>query len=195
MGRWMPALELAEPMVGFRTWRVVDGRLWSPYIPRTWDEREMRAECYRGPGALIEVDAAPDHAPESAPHPDCRCGIHVYELPPSRFSTVDHRGVTGIASAWGRMEEHQDGMRAEVARIEALAVSSQWSDRQRSAVLEVADRLDLDLVEEAELELVVARYGPPLSPELSPGRARAGGSPFVGSGLAAIRRLVGLSRQ
>jgi hypothetical protein len=188
----MAALDLAERVVGFRTWRVVDGRLWSPYIPRTWDERIMRAECYRGPGALIEVGAF-DHAPDAAPHPDCGCGIYAYHLPPPHFSSVDGRGITGIVTAWGRLEEHADGVRAEMARIEALAVRAQWSDRQRWAVLELADRLDLDLVDDAELESVAARYGPPLSSELPPRPADGGGSPLVGRSLAAIRRLVGFA--
>ena len=187
----MRALDLAESVVGFRTWRVVDGRLWSPYIPRSWDERVMRAECYRGSGALIEVSAPLDHAPDAAPHPDCRCGIYAYHLPPPRFSSVDHRGVTGIVSAWGRLEAHADGVRAEMARIEALAVSAQWSDRQRWAALELAERLDIDLVEDVELQAVAARYGPPLAPELLALRAGARGSSLAGRGLAAaLRRLV-----
>jgi hypothetical protein len=189
----MQAADHAEPVVGFRTWRVIDGRLWSPYIPRGWDERVMRAECYRGPGALIELGAL-DHSPDAAPHPQCRCGIYAYHVPPSRFSSVDHRGVTGIVSVSGRLEPHPGGVRAEIARIEALAVSPRWSDRQRWAVLDVAGRLGVNLVEDAELVADAARYGPPLLPELSPGPAPARGSPLVGRGLAAIRRLVGLSR-
>jgi hypothetical protein len=181
----MSALEVAEPMVGFRTWRVVDGRLWSPYIPRSWDERIMRAECYRGPGALIQVDAV-DHPADDVPHPDCGCGLYAYHAPPSRFSAVDHRGVVGIVTASGRLEPHTDGVRAEIARIEALAVSAQWSERQRWAVFELADKLGVDLVDDAELETVAARYGPAPS--------GSAGSPFVGRGVAAIRRFVGLAR-
>jgi hypothetical protein len=186
----MRVRDTAERMVGFRTWRVVDGRLWSPYIPCSWDERVMRAQCYRGDGALIEVAAAPDHAPDAAPHPDCECGIYAYDLPPSRFSAVDHRGVTGIVSAWGRREAHTGGVRAEMASVEALAVSPQFSDRQRWAVQEVAERLDVDLIDHGELEAVAGRYGPPLRPELlEPPDARR--SSFVGRGVAAVlRRMV-----
>jgi hypothetical protein len=85
---------------------------------------------------------------------------------------VDHQGVAGIVSVWGAVEVHQEGMRAEHARIEALALYARWTTRQLEAVRQVAGELGVDLVDLDEIEDAARRYGQPLSPELVPGTAR-----------------------
>lgn len=191
----MRVVDRDAPLVGFRNWRIIENQLWSPYIPRSWDQRTMQAECYRGPGALIELNLPADHAPDAAPHPGCRCGIYAYGVRPTRFSSVDHRGVTGIVSVWGRLEDHTDGVRAEHVRIEALAAAPHWSERQRWAGLELAERLDVDLVDDAELEGVAARYGRPLQDELGSAPVGAARASIMSRGLAPLRRLVQATRR
>ena len=68
------APDLIEPIVAFRSWRVVDGRLRSVYLPSYWTDREIVARCL--------YDAAPDaDAPRAAarsrrPRPR----LHVWHL-------------------------------------------------------------------------------------------------------------------
>lgn len=148
--------DLIEPVVGFRNWRVVDGSLTSPYSGTVWHEPLLCARCLAG--------AEPGH---DAPDPSCDCGVSAYHEPQRRFSTVDFRGVSGIVTLWGRIEVHDDRMRAEFARVEALALYSRWSARQRNAVTTVARQLGVELVDLREQAEAAAGYGAALPPELA----------------------------
>ena len=155
------ASDLIEPVVGFRNWRILRtgparGELSSPYFACTWSERLMRAECRRWhtSEALLE----PQHV---APRPGCGCGIRAYHAPTGAFSEIDYRGVSGIVTLWGRIEIGADEMRAELARVEALAVYSRWSRRQRDAVREVAADLGAELIDLRELATAAASFGAP----------------------------------
>jgi hypothetical protein len=147
------APDLIEPVVGFRNWRVIDGALTSPYAGTVWHEALICARCLGG--------AHP------APDPDCDCGVSAYHEPQLRFSTVDFRGVSGIVTLWGRVELHPDRMRAEYARVEALALYGRWSARQRSAVTAIARRLGTDLVDLREQAEAAAAYGAAVPPALA----------------------------
>ena len=155
------APDLIEPVVGFRNWRILrsgpaQGELSSPYFPVVWSEPVMRAECRRWRTAEALLD--PPHA---APQAECGCGIRAYHTPTGDFSKVDYRAVSGIVTVWGRIEIGADEMRAELARVEALAVYSRWSRRQRDAVQEVAANLGAELVELRELAAAAASFGAP----------------------------------
>jgi hypothetical protein len=163
------APDLIEPIVAFRSWRVVDGRLRSVHLPVFWTEREITAECRCGEapdaGEIRRV-APPDH---SVPDRGCTCGVYAYFEPDMNFPTVDHQGVTGIVSLWGSIEVHDEGMRAEHALVEALALYSRWSTRQIDAVRQVASDLGVDLVDLDDIAEAARRYGQPITPELVPG--------------------------
>jgi hypothetical protein len=150
------APDLVEPVVAYRAWRVLDGELLSPYIPCRWHGRVMHALCYPanrsltfGRGWLRE--------PHASPHPDCRCGIYAYHRPGAQQYFGEWEWVEGIVTAWGRIEAHADGLRAEHARVEALAGRP-----------DIARRLGADVVGRGELLEAGARYGAPLPPSLLP---------------------------
>ena len=63
-------------------------------------------------------------------------------------------------TVWGRIEIGADEMRAELARVEALALYSRWSRRQRDAVQEVAANLGVELVDLRELGAAAATSAP-----------------------------------
>jgi hypothetical protein len=154
----LEAPDLSEALTAYRRWRVVDGRLRSPYLPVFWDERILAARCYRQESGETTL---PAHTP---PFAHCSCGIHAYNEPDVDFPAVDYRGVTGIVTIRGKVAIGPDGMRAELARVEALGVYSRWSRRQRREVLELADRLAIDLVDLDDLADAAERYGRPLLP-------------------------------
>jgi hypothetical protein len=164
------APDLIEPIVAFRGWRVVDGRLRSVYLPTFWDARDMTATCLctESPDADAPRSAGPGHG---VPDRGCTCGIYAYYQPDTNFPMVDHQGVAGIVSVWGAIEVHDEGMRAEHARVEALALYSRWTTRQIEAVRGVAAELGVDLVDLDEIEEAARRYGQPIAPALVPGSA------------------------
>ena len=111
---------------------MIDGRLLSPYIPCRWEGRVMHAICYpansileRGRGWLAE--------PHESPHPDCRCGIYAYHRPGTQTYFGEWEWTEGIVTAWGRIEAHAAGLRAQHARVEALGLPpSNEPTRRRS---------------------------------------------------------------
>ena len=151
------APDLIEAVVAFRKWRVVDGRLRSLYEPIFWLEPAQRAECRSG------RYGARSH---EAPHSGCSCGIYASHEPDYRFPTVDYRGVSGIVTAWGAIEVHADGLRAEWVQVQALSLYAHWGRRQTDAVKAVAESLEVDLIDLYDLEAVAAQYGARLDPRL-----------------------------
>jgi hypothetical protein len=155
------APDLIEPIVGFRNWRIyrtgpASNELSSPFFPVPWRERVVRAECrrWRTPEELLESG-------HTAPDAGCGCGIRAYHAPQDDFAKVDYQAVCGIVTVWGRIEISPDEMRAERARVEALAIYHRWSHRQTDAVRAVSTALGIDLVDLRELSAAAAGYGAP----------------------------------
>jgi hypothetical protein len=153
----LEAPDLIEPVVAFRKWRVVDGRLRSLYEPVFWLDPMQRADCRaqnRG------------NPPHEAPHSGCTCGIYAGHKPDYEFPKVDYRGVSGIVTAWGNIEVHEDGLRAEWVQVEALSIYDRWHSRQAEAVRRVAESLGSDVVDLYDLEAAVGQYGVRLDPRM-----------------------------
>lgn len=151
------APDVTEPIVGYRAWRAAaDGRLepWSAYLAGSWEPGVNTARCLARPGVRGHV----------APMRRCSCGI--YALGDLRDPRLNARGqAVGAIVAWGDVELHATGFRAQHALIVALALPD-------ACELEQARRLGL----------AAARYGVPLVPlEVLPAAAgehgRAIGSP------------------
>lgn len=156
------APDLVEPVVGFRAWRLVGGQLLSPYIPCRWEGRTMHAACWpanrvllKGRGWMAE--------PHESPHPRCQCGVYAYHRPGVQAYYGEWLWTEGVVTAWGRLEAHRDGLRAEHARIEALALPPRNEAERRAAVQAVAEDLEVPLVPRAELAAQAARHGAPLA--------------------------------
>lgn len=157
------APDLIGPVVGFRAWRVTPEGLCSRTVRTPWTARVLRAGCHPQTVGDFVLE------PHEAPHPDCRCGIRADFRPDLDVCRVDHRGVIGIVTVWGRIELHAHGMRAEWAEIQALALAPQWTRRHRDEVRAVADHLGVDLLDAEALEAAADRYGAPLPERLIPG--------------------------
>jgi hypothetical protein len=149
------APDLIDAVVAFKKWRIVDGRLRSVYEPIFWLDPVQHAEC------LAPNRSSPPH---EAPHSGCTCGIYASHEPDYAFPTVDYRGVSGILTAWGNIEVHADGLRAEWVQVEALATYDRWSRRQTEAVHTVAENIGSDLIDLYDLEAAVGSYGVRLDP-------------------------------
>ena len=131
--------------MAFRAWRIVDGRLLSPYIPCRWEGAVMHAECYPGQSRAALRARLARRRRYDPPHPDCQCGIYAYHRPGAQSYYGEFEWVEGIVAVWGRIEAHRDGLRAEHARVCALA--------RRPGVATIAARAcAVDLVERDELD-------------------------------------------
>lgn len=165
--------DLIDPVVGFRAWRMVGGKLLSPYIPCRWDGREMHAECWPANRTLFKGKGWLED-PHESPHPDCQCGVYAYHRPGVQGYYGEWLWTEGVVTVWGQLEAHRDGLRAARARIEALALPPTNEPERRRAVQAVAEELGIPLVPRAGLSDEAARYGSPLSDGLLPA-ARAEG--------------------
>ena len=175
------APDLAAPVVGFRAWRLGRDRLLSPYIPCRWEGRTMHAECYdanrsltRGQGWLDEPHASPD--------PRCQCGIYAYHRPGLRAYYGEWAWAEGIITAWGRIEVHADGFRAEHARIEALARPDLDTPAVRAAIGRIASDLGVPLLDRRDLADAAGAYGGVLPPSLLPADERRASPPVSARG-------------
>lgn len=156
------APDLIEPVVGFREWLVVRGALQSPYIPYRWEAPVAEARCFPanrnlqfGRGWLDE--------PHNAPHPRCKCGIYAVYRPRAATPFPDAERVWGVVTLWGRIEVHVDGMRAQHARVEALALGTGDRRGDEAKLRSIASELGVALVEWDELPEAADRCGRPLS--------------------------------
>jgi hypothetical protein len=161
------APDLIAPVVAFRGWKVIDDRLLSPYIPVRWEGRVMHAVCHPANRSL-EFGRGWLSEPHASPHPDCRCGIYAYHRAGFPSFYGEFAWTAGIVSCWGRIEAHADGLRAEHARVEALAVHPAWGSLRAADLERIAARLGCDLAAFDELEDVAPRYGAPLPVSLRP---------------------------
>ena len=162
------APDLLQPVIGFRKWRLEDDHLCSPYVRVHWRERVMHADCHgdRLVSALFERRSL--RVPHDAPHPLCNCGIYAYYEPQGRPRAIYVRLVWGIVTLRGRIEAHGNGMRGELAHVEALASSPEWPRAHQREVERIATELGIDVVRHTQLKQAAKHYGEPLPPSLIP---------------------------
>jgi hypothetical protein len=119
----------------------------------------MHAECYPANRALL-FGRGWLTEPHDPPHPECRCGIYAYHRPGTQPYYGEFQWVEGVVAVWGRIEAHRAGLRAEHARVCALA--------RRPGAEAIARRLCVEVVAGDALEAAAERYGAPLPASLVP---------------------------
>jgi hypothetical protein len=146
--------------VGYRAWYVgLDASLW----PAGWVPAPSGrgAAVHRPWAAGPNTAACPVH-PHLAPDRDCTCGLHAcFEAPAPAFGFI-----TGAVAAWGVLQVHLDGFRAEHAQITALLPAPGRTDTAA-----IAERYGVPVVPAGLVELEAARHGQPIAPQTVHGRA------------------------
>jgi hypothetical protein len=165
------APDFLGPVVGFRRWRLVGDHLCSPYTPVAWRTRTITARCYPVYRAVWVTGEWVGEAHES-PQPQCQCGVYATYAPPAPDAASAFL-VPGIVSLWGRIQAHPEGMRAQHARVEALAQPAAWPAVRRAAVAAVAERLAVPVLDEPGLADAAREYGDTLPAALRCGAATA----------------------
>lgn len=164
------APDLVVPVAGFRSWRLANGRLLSPYVPCRWEGRVLHARCFDANRSLVRGQGWLD-VPHASPHPDCQCGIYAHHRPGLRGYYGELSWCEGVVTGWGRLVVHADGWRAEHARVEALAWPSEGERRLRDVVARIAAALGVDVVEREALPSIAQAAGRPVPDVLRPAPA------------------------
>jgi len=145
-----------EPVVGFRAWRVgEDGVLagWT-MSQAPWHPGVNEGKCLAGGG-------------HGVPGRDCTCGI--YALSDSEDYRLDARGhAVGSIAAWGEIEVHPDGFRAQFACITAIAFDERSSTAHLATLAAAAERYEVPLVHHTTLAGHARRHGRPIEWERIP---------------------------
>ena len=110
----------AEPLVGWRIWRVVGDTLRATVWPTEWPPlARFEAECHDRPSPFTEPDAVP--SAHRSPERSCDCGVYAFKRREDAEllarEKVDPQDVLalGRVSLWGRVIETERGFRAERA--------------------------------------------------------------------------------
>jgi hypothetical protein len=153
-------------VVGYREWVMIGDELISPLARTPWEAGSVTAECVPSCRTARGLwRAASDHE-GPAPDPGCVCGIYAL-FEPSRYRGRERMtAARGAVVLWGRIELHHRGMRAEFARVVALALPH---DRRAAELIgRVAERLDVPAVPGRELTAAALEHGQPVAPDLIP---------------------------
>jgi hypothetical protein len=123
----------AEPLVGFRSWRVDHRGVLLPahgHDRRSpWAHDFASARCDRVPSAWPQC--------EDAPGRDCLCGLYAYNA----VTPYGGGRVHGCVVAWGRIVEHDDGFRAQYARPVALLADESYDECERAMLFDTLSQL------------------------------------------------------
>ena len=163
---------LAQKVLGFRRWRLNGYRLLpltpltplTPLMPAYWRIGPNTAKCLRA----HSDSAAPPGQGHRAPHHACECGLHALHDPPQG---VPGATVSGAVLAWGRIETHANGFRAEYAEPVVLGYDREQPSQLIRTLCSIAGEFCLPVVEHPELAAAAALLGRPIPPELRPAYA------------------------
>jgi glycine cleavage system H protein len=149
------APDFLEAVVGYRAWHVEHDGLLRPwtFTALPWQPGANRAVCAR------DVRHAP-------PVADCMCGLYALSDPGDRRLDFRTDQAVGAIAAWGDLEVHRTGFRAEQACVTALALPDRAGFEQREALARAAERYGVPLVAADRLSDEALRHGAPLPDDL-----------------------------
>lgn len=137
-----PAPDLFDEVTGVRAFRVSNGKLLGKFSKIEWFPGQNSAMCSPESFIYPQYTFPEEH---DAPSLHCKCGLHVYYDETTADLSRSHGYVVGIVSCWGTLIPHDDGFRAQYARV--LALSDHF---RRSSTVEVARRFDIPLVQKMD---------------------------------------------
>lgn len=157
--------DFVEPVVGFRAWRLADdGELvpWTVTSAGGWVPGVNTAACHIARFALAMGDGprrTPRHRPPAA---TCMCGLYaLHDVDDPRIAPGDGSALGAIV-AWGDLEVHATGFRAEHACVVALALPERAGPGERDRLERAARRYGVPLVPRLHLEAAAREHGAPL---------------------------------
>lgn len=184
---------LSGEVIGFRQWYVTpDLKLRAAHMrQQTWEPGANEAKCHRVDGLTVTVttgmgasygDPVEEKPCNSAPGSDCECGWYALHDPSDfwygkQASTSGLYGmvfgtaetdplVSGVIAAWGNVEVHHQGFRAQHARVVAIALP----EGKRDAVVAraVATEYGVPVVAAKQLAQIAGEFGSTVPVEMRP---------------------------
>lgn len=152
-----PAPEQTAPLLageiqGVRSWQVLRGGASGPAILSSLSNGD-----YWPPSGLMQARCAACREPHTAPAGNCQCGLyawHPWRVREDLYEGLDLLGqeaarpiVTGVIEAWGQVEVHAEGIRAERARVAQLFVGDGATAPHRQLLENLAASYKAQLVE------------------------------------------------
>jgi hypothetical protein len=166
-----PTPDLIGAVIGFRQFRLLGTGLWSTHAAYHWHACDHTAVC-----------KAVDRHDDPPPAKGCACGFYArYTPPPRGASAATTDLLAGAVALWGRIELHAHGMRAEHARVVALALPfSRGSKRARTVA--AAQALGVRAVPARRLVAATVDHGDVIPrsmqpPDVMPNKRKAPGEP------------------
>jgi hypothetical protein len=195
------APDFVEPVLGFRVWTVrSDGGLY-PYSHLelgAWSAGQNTAVCSRFPPPTEDGPI-----PHDAPDANCRCGLYAFRsLGNQGLRFYSHEGATaspvvGAIAAWGDLQVHRTGFRAQHACVLALASHPRMAACERALAERAADRYGVPLVPWRRLERQASQHArslPDIRPRARPRRRALQERSHLPGGFRRERRDVGVGR-
>jgi hypothetical protein len=165
----------SQAVIGFRQWLLIDGSLCPLFtctLSAPWVPGVNEARCFSSASRHAHDTPAPH---DTSPQTDCSCGLYARHEVTDTMRRDHIKGrVTGAIAAWGDLEVHHDGFRAQYAVVCALAESA-----STPIPAAVAARYHVPLLPLDRLEAEALRHGAPLPgsvrpPAPEPDRRRGG---------------------
>jgi hypothetical protein len=154
------APDLVEPVLGFRAFEVgSDLLLCSPWVNGwVWRPGVVTARCRQ---TSLMVWGVTHVAPES----NCTCGLYAYRELDGRLT--DGGWCIAAVAAWGEMELHASGFRAQHACVVALAAAPHAGLAERELIGRTAERYGVNAVPLRKLSEEGSRHARPVSHALA----------------------------
>lgn len=151
--------DLTGKIIGFREW-AGDNSLESTGVGGHWGRGVNVARCSQA--------HAWDHL---SPGHDCQCGLYaLHEVPEAYVGPGPWTGAQemGAIAAWGKVEVHPNGFRAQYAEIIALGFNRRWPTQWVKNTEEFAADYGVPAVEVEDLKQFALNYGSPVPKDLYP---------------------------
>jgi glycine cleavage system H protein len=145
------APDFCEAIVGYRAWHVDGDGVLRPWTitGHPWRPGINVAACFQRPW----------HEPPVA---ECMCGLYALSDPSDRRLCFRGDQVVGAIAAWGDVEAHRTGFRAQFACVVALARPEGMTEEAEARLDAAGRRYRVPVVPAAMLSLEARRHGSPL---------------------------------
>ena len=150
-----------EPVLGFRIWAARADALLGVAYEQLWKPGENVARCGQRP------------VRHEAPAQRCRCGFNALHGLAPAASAYGSLYVAGAIAAWGEIEWHRTGFRAERACVIALCVENGDDANRRRMIERIARAYGVEAVPRIRLAEHASRFARPLAPAPSQPPPRA----------------------
>jgi glycine cleavage system H lipoate-binding protein len=154
------APDFIQAAVGYRSWHLsARGELSSLTAAGAWQPGVNRAACHRG----LE---------HQAPAAGCECGLYALHRHRDRqWMPSGVNAIHGAVAAWGDLEVHDTGFRAEFARVVALALPERAKSELRRRAALAAALHEVPVVTPAKLRETSVEHGLELPATVVPAQA------------------------